>query len=834
MARSKVNILLKGNADAGVIKKGERDRQLKLASKRWGPELEGLGWTRHSKPRRHFSRNVYLSPNKELSRSEKPALTEHLFRFPSAPIYGLNRKRGYDISFERWNMHSLRVLGRAGDNRPVGRLFLFHNGLNETENLRFYYRLANWIFEEDPGDKSKTRSACLIAPFPGHLMHAPFPGPFTQTPLSRYLSDSGELFRQFLRYMVEMRWLLAAINERRPEEWLIGDRVPDHEGLGGSILEEAEFLRAASKAALKSSESPKKNWTKEEERKELGSPVDQGEIESMIAVLKEVLNVGENREGEDRDGSSLPVHVVGYSLGGFLAQSVFFAWPNLVSSCSTICSGGAIRALSPTAFANPEEWQAVLHTLRPELEQSMLRGRISRRGKRIAGMDEAQFSYFQRIFDQVFLQVDKASYEARLAEYGTRMLFIGGGNDPIVRPKEILDASPEEGITMLTIANLTHFLDSDRGSDREINQREFWLPVAAGLIARAAGRAGDLREEECQTVQKTHEAIKAWEKSTTEGEKKQKAPRIGEPRERDLSSPTFEQALDWVIDGVRHQGSSSSGWLFVCRNILPAAFLGSDMHRAWATGLHHHDVDLQTYALDLTRHAAWLRDIKSRVTLLLPAGVEDSFINVASEMPDPHSDAPGYQLSASVRRKAWKRFVKDWGERVRWLAAGPLDKPLASKGEGGPYRRFARTFTRGETEEDVPPDYFEVAHLPDAWISFDVEEFIPGEKATEEYGAIWSFVSWVEMMLAREQIRISNEGGPDEARRATLENSPIGSFIRDGKVRVVRVSGSELNPRYRGKFEQSPSQVLQVLAQCAAALIRSTDKPKEPQERASS
>ena len=192
--------------------------------------------------------------------------------------------------------------------------------------------------------------------------------------------------------------------------------------------------------------------------------------------------------------------------------------------------GGAIRALSPTAFANPEEWQAVLHTLRPELEQSMLRGRISRQRGRITGMRRRTIPYFQRIFDQVFLQEDKASYEARLAEYGTRMLFIGGGNDPIVKPKEILDASPAEGITMLSIANLTHFLDTEPRSDRESEQREFWLPEAAGLIARAAERAGDLREQERLAVKETHAAIEAWAKSTEKGEKVRRAPRIREPK----------------------------------------------------------------------------------------------------------------------------------------------------------------------------------------------------------------------------------------------------------------------------------------------------------------
>jgi hypothetical protein len=814
-----VAIAMPDGVDAGLIKSGERDHHLSLVSEDWGPDLENLGWDSHASPDRHFSRKLRIGQELE------PVLTEHLVRFPSAPVYGINRKVDYSITFPaRPNMHTLRILGRAGDDRPVGRLFLFHNGLNETENLRFYYRLADWILDEDPPPtKSGFRSACLIAPFPGHLMHAPFPGPFAQSPLSRYLSDSGELFRQFLRYMAEMRWLLGAINEMRPQEWLIGDRVPDYENLPKGILTDWEALRTASAAALKKGEDPPHDWDETQTLQKLGLPIDEGEIESMVAVLRRVLELG-----KPRGRSRLPVHVVGYSLGGFLAQSVFFAWPNMVSSCATICSGGAIRALSPTAFAHPEEWQAVLHTLRPELEESMLRGRIAREGNRIAGMREERFSYYQRIFDQVFLQEDKASYQARLAEYGTRMLFIGGGNDPIVKPKEILDASPAEGITMLSVASLTHFLDREPQTDREIEQRGFWLPEAGGLIGRAARRAGELRGYERREVEEAHAAIAAWGKGTEEGEKVRKAPQPKEPRERDLSSPTFEKALDWVIDGVPRTEGSTSGWLFVCRNVLPAAFLGPEMHRSWATGLHHHDVSVQAYALGLARHAAWLEDIKPRVSLVLPSNLERRFVKVSSEMVDPHSDAPGYQMTADRRQTAWDDFQVEWGDHIRWLDAGPIADALLAGGPGAPYERFAKTFTEGEAEgEKVPADYFQVAHLPDAWISIDALNYFSDRDPIDEGGAIWSFVEWVDMAIRKELIRKSNERQESgETRPATPENSAIREELESGKVRIVRVSGTELNPRYRGRFEQSPSQALQLLAHCAAALVRSASKPK--------
>jgi hypothetical protein len=52
------------------------------------------------------------------------------------------------------------------------------------------------------------------------------------------------------------------------------------------------------------------------------------------------------------------------------------------------------------------------------------------------------------------------------------------------------------------------------------------------------------------------------------------------------------------------------------------------------------------------------------------------------------------------------------------------------------------------------------------------------------------------------------------------------SDLEEGVVRIVRVSGAELNPRYRGRYEQSFWPSILLLAHCAAALIRSSDKPE--------
>lgn len=734
---------------------------------------------------------------------------EYVVPFPSAPIYGINRKADYNIEFpQRPNMHTLRVLKDAAGEGPVTRVFVLHNGLNETTNLRFYYRLAAWIFNEDA--EAGHRSACVIAPFPGHLMHAPFSGPFAQTPLARYLGDSGELFRQYLRYMVELRWLLSLLVKKRPPEWTIGGAPLPRKDLASSLRKEWRDQRQASRHVwiLRRIEE----LSPEVEERLLGPELSASQVERVIRILTHVFQLDDVGSPDE-----MPIHVAGYSLGGFLAQSVFFAWPNMISSCSTICSGGAIRALSPTAFANSEEWQAVLHTLRPELEESMLAGRIDREYFHIAGLPQDQFGYYQRIFDQVFLQEDKASYQARLSEYGTRMLFISGGEDPIVKTREVLDASPEEGITMLSIASLTHFLGEKPLTDREIAQRDFWLPEAGGLIGRAATRAEVLKREARRDARKEHEAVLRTLEDTPAADESDEA---DPPRERDLASPEFEGALEWVIDGVtsKEPAKPGSGWLFVCRSGLPAAFLDLEMHKAWATGLHHHDVSAQKYALGLAQRAKFLKEIKDRVTLVLPGGLKRTFVESGSGLVDPHSDAPGYLTTEQQRYDAWSEFLENWASHTRWLDAGPLGESHLDDNTATAHAKFAKEVSRWQR---VPLKHLAVAHLPDVWIS--VDGLKPDLDAGEPEEAIKGFIRWVGGILAAEKWPRDRSSGPITATGGP--GKQLEGELKSGLVRIVRVSGAELNPRYRGRYEKAFWPSILLLAHCAATLVRSREFP---------
>lgn len=786
-----------GNEDLSRIEPAERDVNLKLHSPGWGRKLKDPWKSRGQGSGRYFYRDVRVRGGA----GRDALLRDHIVRFPSAPIYGINRMQDYELKFtdERPNIHTLRLLTRQeGVRKPVERLFILHNGLNESTNLRFFYQLADWLLAEDESKVGPSRSACLLVPFPGHLMHFPYAGPFSQTPLSRYLNDAGDLFRHFLRYMVEMHWLLSLLNNAPIEPWPVGGTPLDVHSREKELHRGWEGLRDASFIAL-AGEPPEDEEeegdeapapARPEKHEVVGQEMSETDVGSISTVLRGLL--GRRREGAPE---RLPTHVVGYSLGGFLAQSTFFAWPNMVDSCATICSGGALRLLSPTAFAHSEEWQTVLHSLRGEIEGSMLAGQISKEeDDKVIGMDSAEFGYYHRIFGQVFLQEDAKSYKQRLSEYGSRMLFISGGDDPIVKTKDVLDASPDEGITMLSVARLTHFLGEDAKTVGEENQRQFWLPEAGGMIARAATWAEELKEDEVKQA-----------KALRRGENPDEKAKSGRPEERDLASPEFESALDWVVDGVTPEG----GWLFVCRNGIPAAFLPDDQHESQGAALHHHDVPVQTYAQSLKRRVKLLREKerKSRITLCISENLEGMYVG-AHDLFDTHSDAVGNVSTKEQRQQAWNAFNEEWSERIWRFEAGPLSKSLLPLRSAAPFARSAARW-QGVLLKD-----FKVTSLPDVWISLGPMKEV-SLTSEEPVLTVMSFIRWVGDILEEQQSRTAR------IRSEEKKSNKLREYIRDGRVRIVRVSGTELNPRYRGRYEESFSQVLLLLAHCAAALIRS-------------
>jgi pimeloyl-ACP methyl ester carboxylesterase len=790
------------------IQAEERDYNMQMRLPDWGASLGDDRWILEGSPARHFVREISVP-----GETEEPAiLEEKILPFPSAPIYGINRKAEYDKALpDRPNMHSVRLLMRP-QSKAVHRLFILHNGLNETDSLRFYYQLANWILRQQEEVAPDEVAACLIMPFPGHLMHASFHGPFSETPLSRYLNDAGDLYRQFLRYMVGVRWLLSIVSDSDAEDWMVGGDLLDPSDRISGILGEIEMLHDMSDKRIARTEKMMRQGSERQRVGlfDLGDRTSKAQVQGAVELLRSAL-------GRDRADApaSLRIHVVGYSLGGFVAQSVFFAWPQVVSSCTTICSGGAISALAPTAFAHPEEWQSVLHALRPETANAMLQGRLAddelmyTKGvspvTAVAGIPLNRYGYFQRIFEQVFLQEDKGSYKERLSEYGLRMLFVSGGEDPIVPPANILDASPKEGTTMLSIAGMTHFLNQDPKDDgdrRESKQRKFWLPEAGGMIARSAIHAERVHMEE-------REQAAAYKRRRT------RPPHWLRDMSRESTSSladgyTFEAALDWVFEAV----SKDEGWLLVSRNAIPAAFLPPNVFTKWGTGLHHHDLRVQRYALGLRHRRRILREISDRTTLIIPEKLRHWFVDVSARF-EPHSDAPGGRVTDEPeRRRIWREFEKDWWECTRQFQAGAIREPMDDNVSEGTFFADAMGKWIGAADQ-----YLDVTHLPDVWIGIHPDSRLLAIRSYQRAQAHREFVEGTARAI-RDIVRVRD--GSLKKNENPVAKKKLEDDLADGLIRVVQISGAEFNPRYRGTMEKRTTPAARLLARGAAGLVRST------------
>ncbi|HJX38309.1 MAG TPA: hypothetical protein VJ714_06910 [Anaerolineae bacterium] len=488
------------SVDPGMIHPDERDYGLRLNSDDWGTGLNSnLGWRVTPTPTgatKYLTRTISVDEKGKTSLVRRDdhdspdqgnCLTEAIVRFPAAPIYQIHREQQYTYTIEpRIYYQTMRLLRRpwSDDPRRAKRIYLFHHGLNEIDRLGFYYQLANLILDED--------SVCIIRALPAHLMRSPFPGEYAEKPLDRYLADAGDLLRQFLRFMLETQWFLSAVVS-----------LPDYRVVSGMNL------LASGKERSKSRQDPGvlanaiyNAWQSAYSANALG-PCDfvkADHIRTSVEALRDLTGwepTANNQDGPPPKNDLPPpaLHSIGYSMGGYLAQSVFFSWPFVVASCTTIGSGGPLREVALTEFAHPEEWQSVMYALRFEIENAMLLNRLVRSGNDdwgyfIAGINEDYYAFLDRIFNDVFLQDFRGAYRQRVSEYAHRLLFVLGGMDPVISTRSVIESSPPGGINMIQIANLSHFLWRDQGE-----WRRFWLPRVAAVVGAFSHRTEEILAE---------------------------------------------------------------------------------------------------------------------------------------------------------------------------------------------------------------------------------------------------------------------------------------------------------------------------------------------------
>lgn len=841
---------------ARSIRLGEwdaEDAEQTLSARKWPEEGAGRKGWRRSVGNGSYSRIVKKPEDfHDNWEGELETLREQVLRFPSAPIHGLHR-----LSQEHVNMgpvesfHTFRILSHPDRRGKVKRIFLLHNGLNETQKMGLYYRLAFFLIDQDKD------SICILRPFPGHLTRSASIG-LAETPLDHYLWDGLHLFRQFLRYMIETRWLLSSIVRYSTYRCvsgsgLLGERVEldksrlDPKTLGDAIAAEWTDLYEASKKAIEKQDGGSPQMPKKVPHKDA--------FKQAVTSLRDVLRLDQYDpvDGISYENNSEPeLHVIGYSLGGFAAQSVFMSWPFLVSSCSTLLSGGALRELSPTAFADPEEWQTVLHSLRYELDDAMLDWRFTppkecpedreEEDPRVAGIDPNLFLFLKRTFYEVFEQEYRGSFQTRLVAFRQRMLFIVGGNDPIVRPQSVLDAGPPDGINLIAIGGLGHFLESSPKGRSEKEQRLFWLPEIGRTIGKLADKAAtehrkglaetwldenylvpepktakdqDQEGEQVEGREQEQEKPEESEDAAATVERLTIAERLAVAKNGSLPSRIFQRSLDDLLARVVEQ--PSEGLLFILKNEAPTFLLDPRALQQHAAALYHEDVGIVKHVREVRSRIPAITKARKRICVVLPWNIETvtRYIDAGLQHPSQSESSGEQMIEVPNSEETWdnlKDTCMEWtkGEHEDSIRVfdgrDGVDAALGAREEIGKLSAAARVFLGiDKLDEPIKPA------LPDCWVWMS-NEFLGLSKLETPS------IDEGRSRLCKRIPELLDRG--EEGEKSAEVEANIAEHLRKDDLRMVTISRARYNPRYRGRIivEPRPAQELLLrVALCIAA-----------------
>jgi hypothetical protein len=714
------------------------------------------------------------------------------------------------------NLHTYRMI-TASPAAPITRIFLVHNGLNELDRLGFYHDLASYLIADNPD------VACILRPFPGHLTRAPYDAVYyAETPLQRYLWDGSHLFQQFVRYMVETRWFLSALC--RPSQYgsctgtgLLGqgdDQAAADlsvQDLARAMRGEFESMNVASIEALSKIPEDQGNVRSPE-------PVPDAEVfEETIRSLRRAFHPPGDNHAAERPEPSL--HAVGYSIGGFAAQSVFMSWPSLVASCSTLLSGGALRELTPTAFADPEEWQTVLHSLRYELDDWMLRCEHDGQHGEIAGMPPVLFRSFQRTFYEVFQQEYRGSHRTRLAAFRRRMLFIVGGDDPVVRPQSVLESGPPGGSNLVQIGGLGHFLGSKPKGDEEDEQRRFWLPEVGKLIYRFSREA-----DEQQLVTRNDllmDAAPLAAGTASAGHRNGMPKRLREqdildlPQEGALSAELFGGFLDDTLARLDDEHLSR---LIICRNELPEVMLDEPTVYDRARAFHYDDMSIASYRRSTARRHDALMKHASQAVVILPWNAKRlvEYLDPWHGFPSQSETAAGYK-SSPMRAGVWPAFLRTLTDFEQQVRAGGAGRDAVKVFDGRKDLRLNNGMSSAakalilQQRESAPDHKLSVPSLPDCWIWLAPSFFGLGEGAMPTSAAM-ATEQFIKRIMS---LHTTSSGEPSQDGDQPLN---ISAALRDNEIRVITISRARYNPRYRGRLVVNPNAVKQILTHVALCL----------------
>jgi len=713
------------------------------------------------------------------------------------------------------HQHTFRLLTAAPPGKSrIERIFLFFNGLNEIDHLGFYYDLAKVLIE--PDGKACPEIACIILPFPGHLTRYPMVGQYAEKPLQRFITDPSDLFRQYLRFMVELQWFLSALVpvSYYPVTPGLALLAEDPEPLCGrsdpACL--SDTIASAWQAIYNSSSQVVKHSRENEHLKELrkqGGKITKEIVKQSIETIRRLIRWKASETPlilcNPKDGLPPPrIHVVGYSLGGYLAQSAFFTWPFAISSCTTLCSGGSLHGLRPVRIVHEEEWRAITHGLKYELESAMLERRFrfddstELTPRTVCGIHASCFSSHFQIFNDVFLQDPNGSYHPRVSEFASRLLFVVGGNDPIVSTKSVLDASPPEGINMIEVAKLSHFLATAEGE-----WPSFWLPTVGRVLSSLAAYS-ELRLTESVLSN-------LWNKETTDGAKEswvkdgiggRQSNRQSDRRDPEpLGSESMQRALIDLVDPLQ-----AGAFLFILRNQIPFTLMGRRMLHRRGSVPHYEDFQIRYFWQQIQERNRILVDRAERTILAIPGRLNEWFVRQPSILSVKNLLLVRELDSTESLEKIWKDFLSVWetnGALYRFDPEHPEDISAS------PFR-----LERMVREDTSTPMRCPVLNcLPDVWIGMSkkVVESIAGSTAGR--GGIQDGFCDHALEIYRQRHR----GGT--GRSDAIDKTR--AWLIDGDLRIIRVSPAQ-SPKFLGERIWDARGAEELLIHCALALARST------------
>jgi hypothetical protein len=790
-------------SEVEYIEVAERDRKLGLDEESW-PGVVPEGWSTLAEG--GLARLIAAEGGSYPATAV--AMQEMMLRFPSAPVHGLQRLHEHHMHVgSSENFHTMRILRSAEEEvqkKPISRIFLMHCGLNELQKMGLYYRLSSRLI------KQEARTVCIVRPFPGHLMRFPFQA-FAETPLDNYLWDGSHLFRQFLRFMIETRWLLSTIVRRSSYRCASGANLlaesPDPADSRLQTQRLAAEMHAEWMSQYRASlDTVDAEGEDQGDRPRIAAPPSQAQMLGSIAALRATLGLEDfEARGDEpprrRDRGREPkLHVIGYSLGGFTAQSVFMSWPFLIDSCSTLLAGGALRELAPIGFTDPEEWQTVLHSLRYELDGRLMNPALGIEEKSIAGIERDLFIYFKRTFYEVFQQEYPGSIRSRYRAFRDRMLFIVGGDDPVVRPESVLQSGPKGGLNLVEVGGLNHFLDEDPKDPTNHHQRTFWIPEMANLIHRFARAVGheqeelrpctwfdealagpDLERAEWQRIHSRAPRPKAGKKIEQENLVQALSPaeEVAIGPEGELDEEMFERCLGDLLHRVHYEGD---GVLFGLRNELPALMLPAAAVRETAAAIYHDDVAIARYCHGIAARREIVERSIEQVCMVFPWNAASIMRNLDAERayPSQAESAGGQTKKRSEGADIWTQALKE----SRRLVARPERRPSIRFYDGN-----GEAEVSGKAHEKViahgrrymREDYVTVPALPDCWIWLCSEKIVSTPEGTPD----------VTLGMERLLALTAEIGGKDER---------VGNAIRAGWIRIIDVSRARYNPRFRGRL----------------------------------